>query len=93
MVALAKLLSAGDDQLIRAALGRTGPAGAGARFACGFALMKIDNREVIWRGGATDGFTTEILADADGSRAVVLLASKSPPDGLNALARELRAYS
>lgn len=54
-------------------------------FAPGFAIRD----DLLWRGGATDGFTAEIVAALDGSCDVVLLASKSPPEGLREVARVL----
>jgi hypothetical protein len=65
--------------------------GPGVRFAPGVALLDRPGGTVLWRGGATDGFTAEILAALDGSFRVVLLASKSPPDDLRTLAMQLVA--
>ena len=58
----------------------------GVRFAPGFAIL---GDGLLWRGGATDGFTAEVVAALDGSCDVVLLASKSPPEGLREVARAL----
>jgi len=74
------------------ALARTAAAGPGVRFAAGgFAVLDRPSGPVLWRGGATDGFTAEIVAALDGSRTVVLLASKSPPEGLREVALRLVA--
>jgi len=74
------------------ALLRTTPAGPGVRFAAGgFAVLDRPSGPVLWRGGATDGFTAEIVAALDGSGTVVLLASKSPPEGLREVALEIAA--
>lgn len=76
----------------REALARTAAAGPGVRFAAGgFAVLDRPSGPVLWRGGATDGFTAEIVAALDGSRTVVLLASKSPPEGLREVALRLVA--
>jgi CubicO group peptidase (beta-lactamase class C family) len=86
LLTLTGLFSRGDDPLVRAALAHTAPAGPGVRFAPGFAIL---DDALLWRGGATDGFTAEIVAALDGSCDVVLLASKSPPEGLREVARSL----
>jgi CubicO group peptidase (beta-lactamase class C family) len=86
LLTLTGLFSRGDDPLVRAALAHTAPAGPDVRFAPGFAIL---GDGLLWRGGATDGFTAEIVAALDGSCDVVLLASKSPPEGLREVARAL----
>jgi CubicO group peptidase (beta-lactamase class C family) len=91
LLALTRLFSRGEDPLARAAISRTTQAGPGVRFAPGFAIVggAGGEPELLWRGGATDGFTAEIVAALDGSCDVVLLASKSPPEGLRDVARDL----
>jgi CubicO group peptidase (beta-lactamase class C family) len=70
---------------------RTAPAGPGVRFAPGLAVLDRPEGALFWRGGAADGFTAELLAPVDGSCAVVVLASTSPPDGVRDLATALLA--
>ena len=89
LLALAGRLSRADDSLIRAALAYTAPAGPGVHFGAGLAILQTGEGQVAWRGGATDGFTAEMLAALDGSCDIVLLASKSPPDGLRDVATRL----
>jgi hypothetical protein len=90
LLTLAGLFTQGADPLVREALGRTTPAGPGVRFAVGgLAILDRPSGSVLWRGGATDGFTAEIVAALDGSCTVVLLASKSPPEGLREVALRL----
>lgn len=90
LLALAGLFTRGADPLVRAALDRTTPAGPGVRFAAGgFAVLDRRGGPILWRGGATDGFTAEIVAALDGSCTVVLLASKSPSEGLREVALRL----
>ena len=89
LVTLAGHFTDATDPLIRTALALTTPAGGAVRFAPGIALLDRAHGTALWRGGATSGFTAEVLAALDGSATVVLLASKSPPDGVKALAAEL----
>lgn len=90
LLTLAGLFTHGTDPLVRAGLDRTTPAGPGVRFAAGgLAILDRPSGPILWRGGATDGFTTEIVAALDGSCTVVLLASKSPPEGLREVALQL----
>jgi hypothetical protein len=93
LLALAALFGRGADPLARAALERTTPAGPGVRFAPGFAILDGEGPPVLWRGGAADGFTAEVVAALDGSREVVLLASKSPPDGVRDVALKILRIS
>ncbi|MFF5291073.1 serine hydrolase domain-containing protein [Paractinoplanes globisporus] len=87
LLTLAGLLTRAEDPVVREALARTTPAGPGVRFAAGgFAVLDRPSGPILWRGGATDGFTAEIVAALDGSGTVVLLASKSPPEGLREVA-------
>jgi hypothetical protein len=87
LLALARLLARADDPLIAAALERTTPAGPGARFAAGFALLDRTDGTVLWRGGATEGFTAEMVATGD--RAAVVLANTTPAAGLRPTAMDL----
>jgi CubicO group peptidase (beta-lactamase class C family) len=89
LVTLAGHFTDATDPLIRTALTLTTPAGPGVRFAPGIALLDRAHGPALWRGGATTGFTAEVLAAFDGSATVVLLTSKSPPDGVKALAAGL----
>lgn len=65
------------------------PAGPGVRFAPGIAVLDRPDGALVWRGGAADGFTTEILARADGTAAVILAANLSPAPDLRAEAERL----
>ena len=76
LLALARLLARADDPLIAAALERTTPAGPGARFAAGFALLDRTDGTVLWRGGATEGFTAEMVTT--GNRTAIVLANTTP---------------
>jgi CubicO group peptidase (beta-lactamase class C family) len=58
------------------------PAGPGRRFVPGAVLLDRPEGTLVWRGGSTRGFTTELLADAGGTVSVALLAATSPADGL-----------
>jgi CubicO group peptidase (beta-lactamase class C family) len=100
LLTLTALFSRGEDPLVRAAFALTAEAGPGVRFAPGFAILEgvpgpgnsggtPGRRGLLWRGGAADGFTAEVVAALDGSCDVVLLASKSPPEGLREVARGL----
>lgn len=89
LLALAGCFGQGTDPLVQAALALTAPAGPGVRFAPGIALLDRPGGTMMWRGGATGGFTVEILASLDGSFSVVLTASKSPPDDLRKLGMDL----
>jgi CubicO group peptidase (beta-lactamase class C family) len=89
LITLAGHFTDATDPLIRTALALTTPAGHGVRFAPGIALLDRAHGTALWRGGAATGFTAEVLAALAGSAIVVLLASKSPPDGVKALAAEL----
>ncbi|WP_405877824.1 serine hydrolase domain-containing protein [Streptomyces sp. NBC_00005] len=89
LLALAGCFGQSTDPLVRAALALTALAGPGIRFAPGVALLDRPGGTVLWRGGATDGFTVEMLASLDGSVNVVLMATKSPPDDLRTLGLDL----
>lgn len=91
LLALADHYATARDPLIRTALSLTTQAGPGARFAAGIALLDRPEGPTLWRGGASSGYSCEILAALDGTASVVLLASKSPPEGLKELASELSA--
>ncbi|WP_042381852.1 serine hydrolase domain-containing protein [Streptacidiphilus melanogenes] len=90
MLTLATALGAADDPIVASALTRTAPAGpAGRRFGPGVALLDLPAGTVITRGGATEGFTAELVTSTDHSFSLALLTSKSPPDRLDALALRL----
>jgi CubicO group peptidase (beta-lactamase class C family) len=89
LLALADLLGQGTDPLVHAALDHAVPAGPGVRFAPGFTLLDRPAGTLIWRGGSTPGFTTEIVTAADGSASVVLLAATTPATCLRDLALDL----
>lgn len=89
LLALAGAFGTAADPLVRTALAMTAPAGAGTRFAPGVAFLDRPAGTLMWRAGATDGFTAEVLAALDGSVRVVLAAAKSPPDGLRAVGMDL----
>jgi hypothetical protein len=65
------------------------PAGPGVRFAPGIAVLDRPDGALVWRGGAADGFTTEILARADGTAAVILATNLSSSSDLRAEAERL----
>ncbi len=92
LVTLALTISEGTDPLVQAALMRTVPAGSKIRFAPGFALVDRSQGMVAWRTGAVEGFTAELHAVIGRSTAVVLLASKSPPEKFGELGPELLAH-
>jgi CubicO group peptidase (beta-lactamase class C family) len=89
VLALAGSLSRVDDPIVRRLTSHATPAGPGARFVPGAALLDREGGAVFWRGGSTRGFTAEIVAAADGSAAVVVLASATPAPGLRAVAEGL----
>ncbi|SEG49600.1 CubicO group peptidase, beta-lactamase class C family [Actinacidiphila yanglinensis] len=89
LLALAGAFGRATDPLVRTALAMAVPAGPGTRFAPGVALLDRPAGTLVWRAGATDGFTAEVLATVDGSVRVVLAAAKSPPDGLRAVGLDL----
>ncbi|WP_460351066.1 serine hydrolase domain-containing protein [Actinoallomurus acanthiterrae] len=89
LLALANAVGRADDPLIRALMMLTTPAGGGARFVPGAALLDRPGGTIVWRGGSTRGFTAELMAAGDGSAAVVLLAAATPAPGLRAVADEL----
>ena len=91
LLTLTRHYASADDPLIQTALSLTTPAGPGVRFAAGVALLERPEGTMLWRGGATSGYSCEILAALDGTVSVVLLASKSPPEGLKEVASELAA--
>jgi CubicO group peptidase (beta-lactamase class C family) len=91
LLTLTRHYASAEDPLILAALSLTTPAGPGVRFGAGVALLDRPEGTMLWRGGATSGYSCEILAALDGTVSVVLLASKSPPEGLKEVASELAA--
>ncbi|WP_034263630.1 serine hydrolase domain-containing protein [Actinospica robiniae] len=91
LLTLTRHYASADDPLIQSALSLTTQAGPGVRFGAGIALLDRAEGTMLWRGGATSGFNCEILAALDGSAGVVILASKSPPEGLKEVASELAA--
>jgi CubicO group peptidase (beta-lactamase class C family) len=92
LVTFALTISEGTDPLVRTALMQTMPAGSKIRFAPGFALIDRPQGTVAWRTGAVEGFTAELHAVIGRSTAVVLLASKSPPEKFGDLGTELLAH-
>jgi hypothetical protein len=83
LLTLAEVVGRADDPLVRTLRSLTTPVGKGGHFIPGLAVLDLPSRSILWRGGSTPGFTTEIVAATDGSAAVVLLAATHP-------ARELR---
>lgn len=89
LLALADAAGRAGDPLVSALMKLTTPAGRGVRFVPGAALLDLPGGAFLWRGGSTRGFTAELMAAADGSAAVVLLAAATPAPGLRAVAEEL----
>jgi hypothetical protein len=89
LLALADAVGRADDPLVEALMAVTTPAGNGVRFVPGAALLDRPGGTIVWRGGSTRGFTAELMAAADGSAAVVLLATTTPAPKLRAAAEEL----
>lgn len=89
LLALADAVGRADDPLVKALMAVTTPAGSGVRFVPGAALLDRPGGTIVWRGGSTRGFTAELMAAADGSAAVVLIAATTPAPRLRAVAEEL----
>ena len=80
MTSLATARAVASDPVVRTGYELTARAGAGARFASGFALYDREDGVVAWRAGSVDGFTADLQAWRDGARAVVFLTNTSPAD-------------